>query len=303
MKKIRLQSIDLLLLFMVTIWGFNFSVLKIILREFLPMSFNILRFISASLATMFFLFMLGKKISIDKHDWARIILLAVIGHTCYQLLFIYGINATTASNASLLMACVPIYTGIMSSITGYEKIRSTTWISIFLSFFGIFLIIRADAGGLDFSSSHFKGNMLIILASISWAIYTVMAAPLLKKYSPLKLTAITMSIGTLLLIPFSIKELSRQNWQNISTSSWLGFIYSFLLAIALGYVIWYKGVEKIGSTRTSIYSNLTPIFTAFFAWLVLSETITVYYLIGAGIIFLGIYLSRINKPKKPLKEI
>jgi drug/metabolite transporter (DMT)-like permease len=303
MKKNKLQSIDLLLFLMVTIWGFNFSVLKIILREFLPMSFNILRFTAASLATIFFLFMLGKKISIDKHDWVKIILLAVIGHTCYQLLFIYGINATTASNASLLMACVPIYTGIMSSIAGYEKVRPTTWISIFLSFFGIFLIISADAEGLDFSSSHFKGNILIILASLSWAIYTVVAAPLLKKYSPVKLTAITMSIGTLLLVPFSIKELSRQNWQNISTLSWLGFIYSFLLAIALGYVIWYKGVEKIGSTRTSIYSNLTPIFTAFFAWLLLSETITVYYLIGASVIFLGIYLSRINKAKNRLKEI
>ncbi len=304
MKKINFRSTDILLLLMVAIWGFNFSVLKIVLQEFLPMSFNILRFIASSISVIFLLFLLERGISINKHDWIKIILLALFGHTCYQLLFIYGIYDTTASNASLLMACVPIYTGIISSIAGYEKVRPTTWIGIFLSFFGVFFIMRANPRGFDFSSVHFRGNMLIILASLSWAVYTVMAAPLLKKYSPLKLTAITMSIGTLLLIPFSIKELKMQNWQDISALSWMGFIYSFLLAIALGYTIWYKGVEKVGSTRTSVYSNLTPILATFFAWQILSETITLYHIIGATIIFLGIYLSRINnKPRKRLKAL
>lgn len=301
-KKSLSSSTDILLLLMVTIWGFNFSVLKIVLREFLPMSFNILRFISASVSLFMILFLLRKKILIEKKDWKKIILLGIIGHTCYQLLFIYGISNTTASNASLIMASVPILTGLISSLSGYEKVRPIGWIGIFFSFFGIFLIMRANPADFNFASAHFKGNVLIFLSAMSWAIYTVIAKPMLKKYSPLKLTAVTMGIGTILLIPFSINELKHQNWQNISNAAWMGLIYSSLMAIALGYVIWYKGVEKAGTTRTAIYSNLTPVLAAFFAWQILSEVLTIYHLIGAGIIFTGIYLTHFNKGKKRIKE-
>jgi len=240
---------------------------------------------------------------VEKKDWKKIILLGLIGHTCYQLLFIYGINNTTASNASLLMASVPILTGIISSLSGYEKVRPIAWIGIFLSFFGIFLIMKANPAGFNFASAHFKGNVLILLAAVSWATYTVFAKPLLTKYSPLILTAITMCIGTILLIPFSINELKRQDWQSISALAWVGLIYSSFLAIALGYVIWYKGIEKVGTTRTSIYSNLIPVLTALFAWQILSERLTIYHLIGASVIFTGIYLTHFNKGKKRMKKL
>lgn len=267
------------------------------------MSFNIIRFISASALVLFFLFLREKKIWVEKSDWGRILLLGIFGHTCYQLLFIYGINKTTASNASLIMASVPILIGIMSSLSGYEKVRPFAWIGIFLSFFGIFLIIRADVNGFNFTSAHFKGNILILLSAISWAIYTVVAKPMLKKYSPLKLTAVSMAIGTLLLIPFSLNELKKQDWQSISFPAWMGLIYSSILAIALGYTLWYIGVEKVGTTRTAIYSNLTPVLAAFFAWQILAELITIYHLIGAAVIFTGIYLTRFNAGKKRMKEL
>ena len=76
-------------------------------------------------------------------------------------------------------------------------------------------------------------------------------------------------------------------------------IYSFSLAIAIAYTIWYIGVAKLGATRTSIYSNLIPVVAIFFAWVFLAERLTLWQMLGTGMVLVGVYLTRIKGRELP----
>jgi drug/metabolite transporter (DMT)-like permease len=115
---------------------------------------------------------------------------------------------------------------------------------------------------------------------------------MLKEYSPLKLTAVTMAIGAVPLVLVGIPSLGTQNWAEISTSSWVGLGFSAFLAIGLGYVIWYTGVSRIGSAKTSLYDNLVTVFAVASAWIILSESMTWIQILGAVLVFGSLYLVR-----------
>jgi drug/metabolite transporter (DMT)-like permease len=289
----RIKATDFQILSMVFIWGLNYPFIKFALSQFLPMSFNILRF---SLSSIFLLILVklfpDKDISFKGVDMPRLFLLALLGNTAYQLLFIYGIEKTTASVAALIAASIPIFTGIFSILWGYERIKLIGWIGILLSFCGIFFIIQGRGGGDPLLERGFVGNLMLIGATMCWALYTVIAKPMLKKYPPLILTAYAMALGTVFLWPFAVEELILQDWAVITTNGWLALSYSFSLAIGLGYVVWYRGVSHIGGVRTAVYTNLTPIFAVIFSFFILGERLKYTQLLGGLVVGLGIYLVR-----------
>ena len=101
---------DLGLLFLVLIWGINFSVLKIVLRELDPLALNALRFPIAALALWMLVRRLDGPLRPDPGDVGRIIALGLLGNVAYQLFFIFGVNSTLAGNASLMLATTPVWT-------------------------------------------------------------------------------------------------------------------------------------------------------------------------------------------------
>jgi len=105
-----------------------------------------------------------------------------------------------------------------------------------------------------------------------------------------------MVFGTLPLVLVSIPSMKEQNWSSVSSQGWLGLVYSFCFAVAIGYVLWYTGVSRIGSARTSLYSNLTPVIAVAVAWLFLSETMTLLQVLGAVLVLTSLYLAR--RPSK-----
>jgi len=119
-----------------------------------------------------------------------------------------------------------------------------------------------------------------------------LSKPYLLKYSPLRFTATTMTLGTIIIDLLAIPSLLAQEWQAISLEGWLGLAYSLGLAVVLGYVIWEIGVQKVGPGRTAVYQNLIPVIATAVSCLWLGETIGGAQIVGAGMVFVGIYLTR-----------
>jgi drug/metabolite transporter (DMT)-like permease len=138
----------MLLLMMSLVWGVNFTVVKTALTEFSPLSLNSVRFGLASLFLLIFLWLLERDLSFHREDIGRLVLLGLIGHTIYQLCFIHGIARTTASNSSLILATVPIFVALLSSILGVERVERKVWQSVILSFIGILLITQGAGRAL-----------------------------------------------------------------------------------------------------------------------------------------------------------
>jgi probable blue pigment (indigoidine) exporter len=103
---------------------------------------------------------------------------------------------------------------------------------------------------------------------------------------------LTIALGTPPLVLVSIPSLKEQNWGSVSLQGWLSLTYSFCLAVAIGYVIWYTGVSRIGTSRTALYENLITVIAIAVAWLLLSETMTPIQVLGAVLVLASLYLAR-----------
>lgn len=285
---------DLLLIFVSFIWGVNFTIGKSALAEFSPLSFITLRYGIAAFLLTLTLIVTREKWKIQREDWGKLIFLAFVGNTINALLFISGLAYSSASIAALLATAAPPFVALLNLLYGMESLNRFLWLGIGLSFVGIFGITGENAGWqFDWDQQGFKGNLLLIGTTITWSIYTAFGKPLLRKYSPLQITTHTTGIGFILLIPFVFPALLHQNWDRISIESWMAVFYAGVFAAAIAHVIWYYAVKHIGSTRTVIYSNLTPLVGVLTAWLYLGEQLTPLEILGACMILAGIYLTKL----------
>ena len=302
-KKIGLT--DLLMILALLLWAVNFSFVKIALREFSPLAFNGIRLVFASACLMFFLFLSGERVSIQRAHFLPFLGLGLLGNTIYQMVFIFGIDRTTASNSAIIIASSPILIAILSLWMKHEKLHPASWIGIAISFAGLYFVVTSRYGVIRLTEQSFAGDMLIFIGNISWAFFTVLSKPLLTRVSPLKLSAWTMSLGTMLYVPFCVRDLLTAPYARISLEAWVILLYSGLFSLGICYVIWYSSVKRVGNSRTSVYDNILPVFTVVFAYFLLGERLSTVQALGALVIFLGVYLTRsgykwfIRMDKKP----
>ncbi|UCE42535.1 MAG: DMT family transporter [Candidatus Aminicenantes bacterium] len=283
---------DLYMLLLTLMWAINFSFVKIALFEFSPLAFNGIRMAFASLILVLVLFIVKEGLGVAKKDIWKLVILGIIGNTVYQLLFIHGINLTTASNTSIIMAMTPASVALLSSLFKHEKIPWAGWFGIAISFVGFYLVISKQPGSFVFSWENLKGDLMIFGGNLVWAVYTVFSKPLLSRISPLKWSSLTLAVGTVFYLPFCFFAFARQDFGQISIKAWSMLAFSGVFALSFGYVVWYSSVKRIGNTKTVIYGNIVPIFTVIFASIFIAERIGRWQALGAIIILVGVYLTR-----------
>jgi drug/metabolite transporter (DMT)-like permease len=278
------------LLLVAVIWGINFSVVKFALTDFLPLSFTVLRFILAALFLFFVMTLYRESLSVDRQDRAALVKLGLVGITAYNLLFMYGLKYTSASNSALLISLSPLFAVLILALSGKERMTARIIIGLGLASAGVFLIINSRYGGFRFEPSDIIGDLLTLGASLFWALYALMAKPLLEKYSPVKVTAYSIAAGSILLLPLSVHDLVRQPWAVISAHSWLALGFSAFIAAGVAFTLWYQGIKQIGITRTIVYHYLMPCVAVIFAALFLGESITFLLVLGGILILIGVLI-------------
>ena len=291
--------IDLGMLVVTFIWGVNFTVVKQTLREMSPLVFVTLRCLLASLLIGAVLLIRGEGLRWERSDFWRLFALGLVGNALYQILFIEGIARTTASNSSLLLATSPIWVTLLSALFRQDRITPAVALGVLLSFAGIILIVDMGGGGLSFTGGSLPGNVLSLAAGLCWASYTLMSRPLLSRYSPLKLTGLSMLAGTIPMLLYSAGTFAQQNWMGISWQGWLGYGYSMALAIAVAYVVWNTSVQKVGNARTAVFSTMTPVIAVVVSWLFLHENLGIWQGIGGIVTLAGVALTRLAPRSLP----
>jgi drug/metabolite transporter (DMT)-like permease len=288
----RIGKTDLLMVLTILLWAVNLSVIKIGLREFSPHGFNGVRLGLASLVYVAILAGRGRRALPVRGDGWKTLVLGLFGITIYQLFFIRAISLTSASATSIIMATTPLFIALLSSAAGQEKISWAGWLGIGISFAGFVIVVFGQNGGSALTWQGIQGPVLILLSNLCWAAYTVISKPMLDRASAFDLTALATSAGTLVYLPFVLPDLRAVAWSEISWKGWGAVLYSGLVAVVLCFVLWSYSVQKVGSTKTGIYGNLTPVFATVFAAVALSERITGFQAGGALLILGGVYLTR-----------
>jgi len=275
------------MLLTVMIWGVNFSVVKASISHIPGMAFNVFRLVGCSTILLGLSFF-APSVSLTRRELGRILFLGLVGHTLYQFCFIFAIDATTASNSALIMAMTPVMVAAIGALTGVEKSGLNSWLGIFTSVVGVYLVMSSSSA----TGGSLWGDLLMLSATLCWSIYTVASKDLLQRHGPLKVTTYSMLMGSAFFVPFGIPTVLRMPTEQIPWAAWVGLVYSFVFALTIAYLAWYYAVSRVGPTRTAVYSNLTPAAALLTSWLALGERILPTQLVGAAVIFLGIYLVR-----------
>ena len=280
------------------IWGATFVVAKVTLEEFPPMSLALLRFAFASLLLAPFFFAERKKIHIKKEDLPKLIAIGVFIITLNIAFFFEGIKRTSATDASVLTLIIPILSVLFGWWFLKEKVYLINLFGIALGFLGALIIIglpQIFSG--TFSPQAFIGNILIILASISFVIGATISKKILNKYPTIIVTAIAFLIGTVtFFIPASFEYIQNPSWINqITILGILGLIFMTLLSSISAYFLFEWGLSKTSVIVSNLFQYIEPFVAVLLAVTILGERISNPFLIGALLIGAGVYLGTLAK--------
>lgn len=290
--KAKIPFTDVTLLTVAVIWALNFSVVKASLSEIDIYSFNAVRFILASSLIWGIIFIRGVKFSIPKTDWLPLLGIGLVGNVLYQWLFIVGIDLTLSANAAVMLGTIPIWIAIFSHLFTDEKMTRLKAIGVVLAFAGVAAIVGGGANPLSLASETFRGDLIIVCAAVTWAVFTIRSKQFLKRYTALQFSGIMALIGAFTLTGLAIFTAQTTIWSDVSLAAYGGMIYSGTLSIGLAYLIWNNGIVNVGPVKTSVYQNLVPVLGLIFGIILLKESLSSLQYIGAAIVVTGIVMTR-----------
>lgn len=288
----------LALLLVHLIWGANFVVAKITLQEFPPMSLAFLRFSLASLFLAPFLIIQTKKVKIKKTDLPKLISIGILIITLNIGFFFEGIRRTTAIDASILTMTIPILSVLLGWWLLKEKIYLINLLGVGFALVGALTILGLPQFIMgNLSTQMLIGNILIILASISWVLGAVISKGILTKYSSLVVTAIAFIVGTLTMaIPAGLEYIQNPGWpSSVTFLGLLGLSYMTLLSSISAYFLFEWGLSKTTVYIADLFQYIEPLIATVLAVSILGERISQTFIIGAILIAIGAYLGTLAK--------
>lgn len=290
--KARLPFTDVTLFTVAIIWALNFSIVKTSLSEVDIYSFNSVRFILASSLIWAIIFWKGAWFNVPRTDWPALLGVGLIGNVLYQWLFIVGIDLTLSANAAVMLGTIPIWIAIFSHLFTDEKMTRLKAIGVVLAFSGVAAIVGGGANPISLASATFRGDLIIVCAAVTWAVFTILSKGFLKRYSALQFSGMMTLIGAVLLTGMSFISAETTQWKNVSPGAWGGMLYSGALSIGLAYLIWNNGIVSVGPVKTSVYQNLVPVLGLVFGIILLNESLSSLQYVGSAIVVTGIVMTR-----------
>ena len=276
-----------ILVFISFIWGTQQPVMKVLLEDVSPIFLTFARFFIASLILTPWI--IYKKLKVPPKDLISLGFLGIIVIFFYGLLASYGIKHSTASNASLIIPTFPIFAMILVYFLGKERVTLLKAAGALICFLG--LLIALMEKGFDFSYEKYGlGNLLLVAATVSYAVYAVYIKSFVQKYGTLRATYYSILFGSLALLiyEFLTKEIYvvyQINWQ---ATMWI--LYLAIFVVIFAWLFWNKAYSKIGVVNTSVFHFFTPLFGILLSVIFLHEPLTFNLIIGFVLVCAGIYM-------------
>ena len=246
---------------------------------------------TASLAFVaLFLFRREKFFRIERNDVPKFILLGALNIPLNQFLFLTAIKHTTAPNVALAYALTPAFVFILALIFLKEKATWMKLLGIAVAITGTVMILFEK--GFSADSDHLLGNILGLLASLSWAMYTVLGKNFSQKYGAVYSIAMSMFIGFLLYIPVYFLTGTEFRVSTITLPQWGQIAYLGIVTSCIAYVLWYYALKHTDASKVSVFNNLQPILTTIMAVAFLGQSLTLIFIIGGILIIAGVYITQ-----------
>jgi drug/metabolite transporter (DMT)-like permease len=229
-------------------------------------------------------------------QWAGLLSLGLTGVFLYNFLFLKGLTWTTATNGALIAAFNPLLTALLSAAWLKERLRPVQLVGLCLALFGVGVVVTNGSIDVLRRLSFNPGDLLILGATLAWALYTTLGKKVLSRISPLVASAYASLFGTLLLLPAAALEGSLfSGVHRLTVFGWISVLQLALLGTVAAFVWWYEGVEALGASRAAVFVNLVPLFGVILSTLMLGETMGVSQLAGGSLVVLGVGIGTLTR--------
>jgi drug/metabolite transporter (DMT)-like permease len=286
----RPSPVDLMLIATIVIWAFNITVTKYVLTHgFQPLAYGAIRYAAAAILAVAVAVVLEGTLRVGERKKLALVGTASAVLLVNQVSFVYALKLGSATTVALILGMTPIFAAIISSLVGLEQLTGRFWVATLVGFVGVALVALGSGGDL---SSDLGGDLLAIVLAISWAAYSVTIAPLMRSYSPYRISAVVLVIMCIPFVALSAPQIADQDYASLGALVWAGLAFAIVGPLFLTNILWFKSIGVVGPSRATLFANAQPFVAAIFAALILSEHLHWLQIVGGVAILLGIVLER-----------
>ena len=285
------------LIFTTLFWSGNFIVGKAAsIYEIPPFTLNFYRWTFAWLILAPFTLpeIIEKKQYILKNI-LLIIILGITSITIFNSIVYYSLNFTQVISGVLMISTIPVMIIVFCSLLKIEKTNIYQILGVVFSLSGVVVIITKSNLNILLNLNFNKGDLWMVVAMFSWAMYSALLRKKKFELSQLSLLQTIISAGLIFLFPAYMIELALGYKASIQLPFVLTLTYVVIFPGLASFILWIKGISIIGSNRSGIFLHLMPIFSTILAMIIFKEKFMTYHLIGAILIITGIILSSKKK--------
>jgi len=270
------------------IYGANYTIAKEVMPAYIkPYGFVLLRVICAT-ALFFMVHALWVKEKVDRKDLPRMFLCGLFGVALNQLLFLKGLDLTTPINASLMMITAPISVLLIAVVMRVERLSLSKLSGVMLAALGAFIVIyygKHYAG----SQGSFLGDIYVLINAASYAMFLVLAKPLMNKYNPFTIITWVFAFGLILVAPAGWHEFTQVHWQ-MPFSAVLCVAYVVVGATFFAYLLNVSALNKVDPSLVGIYIYSQPVIASIIALAFGKDELNWAKVLAMAFIFTGVYL-------------
>jgi drug/metabolite transporter (DMT)-like permease len=292
---LKTRRADTLMILIVLVWGLNYIVMKDGLSDIDPLTFNALRFMLGAPVIGLVALRDRSILRLPRRYWREVGLATLLSALAYQILFLEGLDRTTSTNAALLGATMPTWTGAISILVGLVEIRRRLLAGIAITLLGVALVVFSRAGS-DFSLSgdDLIGSLLVLASAVLLG-----GGNLVRKTAIDHVGSLRMAVWSYWLTAAGLTIVAAPNLLTLSAAdvplrSLPNVLYSGWIASVGGFMIVSYALGEIGPTRTATYFNFNPIVASCAGILILGEPFSIWLLVGGAMTLGGVMLVRQN---------
>ncbi|MFQ6088010.1 MAG: DMT family transporter [Candidatus Methanofastidiosia archaeon] len=273
------------MLFVSLAWASSYVLAKIIFLEIEPMTFTAARYLIALLILSLFV---KKRVNLSKN----LLIVGGFGFALAPLLQYLGLWYTTSIDTTLILSANPSIAALLSYIIMREKIKIMKIIGIFLAFFGVVFIVFSNIKLGVFSFERIFGDFLVFLSGVFWVVSSIYGKKSLQHENPSSLTYSSMAIGVPIMLFSALFFESFEKIFQMSFFSWVLLLTISIVNTSIAFFLWFRVLKEISATEANLFLNTIPIWTAALAIPILGESLTPQKILGAILVFFGVYLAQ-----------
>jgi drug/metabolite transporter (DMT)-like permease len=283
----------------VIFWGISFVATKAALADVSPVTLISVRFAIGALV----LLALVRELP-PRREWGALALMGFVGVFVHQMLQSFALTMTSASSTGWLIGVTPIWSAILSAILLREKFGGWKILGLATGFAGALLVVtRGDFSPEVFGRPSTLGDLLILISTINWAVYSVIGHKTIRRLGPRRATSGAMLFGAVMLVPFFIANRGWREVPNLTSTGWGAILFLAIGCSALGYLFWYGALERLEVSRVAALLYAEPLVTFIAAMVLLGERVSGIVIAGGLLVLVGVVVAQYAPSAAPAAQV